>query len=931
MKIAPVPTVSEENFDGLNELHNVEYHLHRGSKSKRRVKKKRTEKSKSLSSEQDILKVLKELLFGKRSLYVGVPFTLFGILLAMLLELSPLLQRYNTVVILGLSASIQFSYFPAKSVRSQLLVAIIVLLSIAIDIFQIVYTTFIPVITATVVIQIIIKLAIFSAFLRNSQGAVRTRKYLKRRFRLFIIPFHQPRRIMRDIRGRVLAIGWMELAAVFAYLLLLILFLVYLDFSSIYIGESATSYIPTFLMFKVVSSLLVLSSILYDTDWRLCLWYFGCLAWYVHYIRKYITRKRIELNGFPLVYAFSKYRFMVVTFLKLLDVCWGLYGWYIVSYTFGTKFYSIGLRMQLFCSSLVFCLVLFDLWILTLFFGIRWLLRRNRIVTEINAEAGKSYDSDDSEIEEFGLRLNLDDFKEYDQDKAQLAEMRRQLYFQRMKAEETRLAERTTDQQQHSGRFGLNLSATATQWFEDRGIWVPKRTNTVHPNPEEGLGVRDQLTTGATGLAWEDEETHTLERSGTHPLLRQLQSHAEFNNSTAAYAKYEVLWEQLRNPVPDADGTAVSPDAVRPFIAPLHEGDSAAGGDRYHMDRNATSDVSLKDMKSKKRIQFAEDAALSDAGNTAGDRDSAMDGRNRTVDDRDSVFDINWEDEVLQRQHSRDLGNNPASIVEDDEEIMSPLFQTIIKPNSSTSSSNSNNNKSRNENNKQNNRSSSGHSPAEKLLVGTAAIGKLFSRARKSSSVAPAMLPDTESVLVPVSSTERIGRMSSKATTVGVVLEKTFMMAPEEFAGIWELLAHTAVRQRSTVRVPLSIQSVEDHVVVQVPLKEQQRLLSRLLQHLRTRGFAISSAGLHDQRILEVLCNAKIASINGTAVQSIGNLGMLQIELSPIPVSEKLTAADGSSGAAAYILEWSCRCKERDYIPIYFSLLQLAELLEFID
>ena len=116
---------------------------------------------------------------------------------------------------------------------------------------------------------------------------------------------------------------------------------------------------------------------------------------------------------------------------------------------------------------------------------------------------------------------------------------------------------------------------------------------------------------------------------------------------------------------------------------------------------------------------------------------------------------------------------------------------------------------------------------------------------------------------------------------------------------------------------------------MQVSLKEKQRLLSRLLQHLRTRGFAISSAGLHDQRILQVLCYAKIASINGTAVQSIGNLGMLQIELSPI--SERLTTADGSSSAATYILEWSCRCKERDYTPIYFSLLQLSELLEFID
>ena len=547
-KIGALPPQDVNGFDGVDELHNVEYHMHRGAKSKRRVKKKQTARIKEQGSGPDILSVIQELLFGKRSLYVGIPFVVSGVLVSMLLQLNPLMQRYNPVVICSLAGAVEFRYFPEKSVRAQITIALLVLLSCAVDIFQMGGGNLINPIIAAVVFQILFKLLLLNAFLRNSQGASRTRKYLNRRFRLFMIPLNQPRRIMRDVRGRIIAIGLMQLAAFISYSLLFILFLVYLDFSSIFLGSEWSSSIPSFLVLKLVTTTVVLSSIWYDSDWRLTLWHFGCLGCCINYIRTYITRKRIELKGFPLIYAYSKYRFQVVQFLKFLDVACGMYGWFILSYSFGTRFYSIGSRMQIFCSFMAFSLIVYDLWVVVLVFGVRWLTKRHRIVQDILRESGVGIDSDDSEIEEFGLRMSIEARIERDQDKAALSEARRRLYFARMREEETRWAEKTFDRDAR-GRRGLT---GAVDWVQQSFTWKPKSSNVVHPdiplhdynnnNGNNGNGRYSE-----TGEFLSNEDTMEQELTHTHPLMKQLQNHAEFNNGTRTFDRYDVLWKELKS------------------------------------------------------------------------------------------------------------------------------------------------------------------------------------------------------------------------------------------------------------------------------------------------------------------------------------------------------------------------------------------------
>ena len=77
VKIKPLP--AEDNFDGIDDLHNVDYHLHRGTKSSKRVKKKQTKRiDEDLVKHNDVVDVLKSLLYGKHSVHIGVPFLCFG-------------------------------------------------------------------------------------------------------------------------------------------------------------------------------------------------------------------------------------------------------------------------------------------------------------------------------------------------------------------------------------------------------------------------------------------------------------------------------------------------------------------------------------------------------------------------------------------------------------------------------------------------------------------------------------------------------------------------------------------------------------------------------------------------------------------------------------------------------------------------------------
>lgn len=397
----------------------------------------RSESKDSKKLWNDIYIVLASLLLGKSSRKAGILLFSLALVINFTIELiSPRVMRYNTIVILALACSVEFSQFPAKTVRPQVVISLSVFLSIGVDVFQLVMNRFSLFLTISAVLLIVLKVLLLNVFYRNSPSASRTRKYMDRRVRLFLIPWFQPRRIMRDVRGRMLAIGWLQLVAVMVYLVLSWVVYFYLDAVSFSLYSESSSTLPFYLILKSGSSLVVLLGILYDTDLTLCLWYFGCLGCAVNYVRRHINRKRATLNGWPLSFSFSVVRFYILCFLKMLDFLWGVYGWFLVT---RVQFVSVPDAMQVLFVVIGLSLVFSDLWIILLLMGVRWLFKRRRVMKKI----GMLEVSDDSEIDEFNLKGDLEEFQ-HDEEVAEVVnEIHRKLYLLRMKQEAIRSAEAT--------------------------------------------------------------------------------------------------------------------------------------------------------------------------------------------------------------------------------------------------------------------------------------------------------------------------------------------------------------------------------------------------------------------------------------------------------------------------------------------------------
>lgn len=372
-----------------------------------RIKPKRTYqidqiRTKEISKYQQCKILLFNFLFGKQSRRLGMPFITSAVLLLGILEIwDGFKSSYNFPLLLALEASIVFTRLPQNSVRPQLCLSAITFLSFAIDIFNLLSIYRYSV--AKIIIfsfALLSKVLVFYTFLINISQAKRLRKYLDRRLRLFFIPLHQPKRIMRDVRGRFLALGWLELSAVACYLSFFFFYYFYFDYGQLYLSTSLQNSLSLLLLMKTGSSMLVLLGLLYDTDIRLCLWYFGCLGFCVNYVRKYIKQQQRKLKGFPLVFSYYSTRFNILSFVKTIDVAIGLYTLILILYSFGSGVEKIERDLQIFLSFLLYLIICTDFYYTTLFLGIRWLLRRQKLLKKLNYLDK----SDDSEIEEFRLQ-----------------------------------------------------------------------------------------------------------------------------------------------------------------------------------------------------------------------------------------------------------------------------------------------------------------------------------------------------------------------------------------------------------------------------------------------------------------------------------------------------------------------------------------------
>ena len=140
----------------------------------------------------------------------------------MSLEIFTNTSRYNMVTIATLMASLEIWYFPQNTIRPQIILTLILIITIFIDIFNILgqlaggnhYITPLHIITFFI---IILKLMGLNNFLFNVRGSLKTRKYLMRRLRLFLVPLIKPRRMMREIRARIMATSIIQVLISLSY------------------------------------------------------------------------------------------------------------------------------------------------------------------------------------------------------------------------------------------------------------------------------------------------------------------------------------------------------------------------------------------------------------------------------------------------------------------------------------------------------------------------------------------------------------------------------------------------------------------------------------------------------------------------------------------------------------------------------------------
>mmetsp|Transcript_6775 Transcript_6775/g.13033 ORF Transcript_6775/g.13033 Transcript_6775/m.13033 type:complete len:1043 (+) Transcript_6775:153-3281(+) len=331
-------------------------------------------------------------------------YLLVGLIMSFICEVVSQGPQYNTALLLVLIAGFEFNYFPSKSVRPQLVLSVLVGVSIALDIMLFAQPPHKVNDGAKVLTSIVLLskgLALYNFLCLSSTGS-RAKKYLWRRIRVFFIPLSYPRKPMREIRSRILAVEWLQAGVAIGYIVLFVFGFMAVGVSDVMSSPSAGMPLVAFLPIKFLTSSAITMVLMIDTDITLCFAYFGCLGGMMSYVKAYIHSKQQEYGGWPLSYALNPYRVYAVAVLKFVDVCFGFAGWAAVGTTF-SAYYSLGYNVMALVSGTVTMLVLSDIWIPILFvFVIRMIRKHDALVRRLQ----ESEESDDSELDEFDIRNN---------------------------------------------------------------------------------------------------------------------------------------------------------------------------------------------------------------------------------------------------------------------------------------------------------------------------------------------------------------------------------------------------------------------------------------------------------------------------------------------------------------------------------------------
>lgn len=350
----------------------------------------------------------------------GLPYLIVGLALAFIGEVISTGPQYNVVTLIVLMAAFAFPNFPDKTVRPQLVIVLITCITFLLDINLVSHPeTEVGAKAITAMVFLAKALALYQ-FLWYTKNAAKARKYFIRRVRVFLIPWARPKNIMREMRSRILAIELLQFMSIIAYMTLFFVAIVHFGYLDLVTNPRRGVALAAFLPIKTVTSGLVFYGLLTDTDTVLCLAHFGILGGCMKSVKAYVRKKFEEYEGWPLAYGLNKYRFHVITFLKFVDLCWGLAGWSALGTYLGGIYYGLGENVKAYIASCIFILTISDVYIPLLFGVVYWLMGENKhrldVIVREHKESGEmvaEFDdgdraSDDSELDDFGFRAAVE-------------------------------------------------------------------------------------------------------------------------------------------------------------------------------------------------------------------------------------------------------------------------------------------------------------------------------------------------------------------------------------------------------------------------------------------------------------------------------------------------------------------------------------------
>ena len=120
----------------------------------------------------------------------------------------------------------------------------------------------------------------------------------------------------------------------------------------------------------------------------------------MRFVKDYTRSKRQELGGWPYPFFFNSTRFAFFEAGKVIDFVWGIVGWSTLSVSFGSSYNNLEASLRFVVTMVYVTLFFSDIWGSLLTYSVHWLIRRHAVLDEHDALS----DSDDSELDDLGIR-----------------------------------------------------------------------------------------------------------------------------------------------------------------------------------------------------------------------------------------------------------------------------------------------------------------------------------------------------------------------------------------------------------------------------------------------------------------------------------------------------------------------------------------------